>query len=93
MNMTIGELGLLAGAIMSTAGLIVFLVKPVFKLNESINKLNLTLEILSRDLEASKEDRKSIHVQLDRQDDRIDSHELKIAEHSQQIKTLFEKGK
>lgn len=91
--MTIEELGLLAAAIMSIAGLIAFFAKPVLnsskELNKTITELNLTLNLLSKDLEASKEDRKVIHAKLDRQDERLDAHELKLAEHGQQIKTLF----
>lgn len=91
--MTIEELGLLAGALMSIIGLIASFAKPAKELNKTIIELNLTLSLLSKDLEASKEDRKAIHEELKRQGAQIDSHEIKIVEHGQQIKTLFNGGK
>lgn len=87
--MTIEALGAIAASVMSIAGLIVFLINPVLKLNKAINELNLTIKLLGKDLDASKEDRIAIHAQLIRQDTKLDDHELKLAEHSQQIKTLF----
>lgn len=95
--MTIEALGAIAASIMSIVGLIAFSVKPVLnmfsKLNKTINELNLIIKLLGKDLEVSKEDRISIHAQLDRHDTKLDDHELKIAEHGQQIKTLFAKEK
>lgn len=93
--MTIEALGALAASILSIIGLIMFFVKPVLtmsnKLNETIHELNLTMKLLSKDLEASKEDQLSIHAQLDQHDSRLDEHGLTLAEHGQQIKTLFAK--
>lgn len=48
-----------------------------------------SLDLLNRDLQASKEDRTSIHDELQRHDERLDSHNDCLIEHTQQIKTLY----
>ncbi|MBK4831616.1 hypothetical protein CU001_0667 [Enterococcus faecium] len=45
--------------------------------------------MLTKDLEASKNDRLTIHEELKSHDERLDKHAEKLAEHTQQIKTLF----
>ena len=53
-----------------------------------------SLDLLNRDLEASKSDRVAIHDELKRQDERLDKHSEKLVEHGEQLKSLWkERGK
>ncbi|MFG5501725.1 hypothetical protein ACFJYO_15145, partial [Enterococcus faecalis] len=55
--------------------------------------LNTTIQLLKKDLEVGNEDRKAIHAQLDRHEDRLDRHNDRLIEHGEQLKTLFKERK
>ena len=59
------------------------------KISENLTKMTHSLDLLNRDLQASKEDRTSIHDELQRHDERLDSNNDRLIEHTQQIKTLY----
>ncbi|HAQ1190062.1 TPA: hypothetical protein IW783_002917, partial [Enterococcus faecium] len=54
-----------------------------------LSKVSRNLDLLNKDLEASKSDRITIHEELKKHDERLDTHAEKLVEHTQQIKTLF----
>nr|MDB1683571.1 hypothetical protein [Enterococcus durans] len=58
-------------------------------ITETLSKVSHNLDLLTKDLEASKNDRLTIHEELKSHDERLDKHAEKLVEHTQQIKTLF----
>ena len=90
------ELATWAGYIMAIIVLIAFFVKPVLssftQITENLTKMSHSLDLLNRDLEASKTDRAEIHNVLKRHDERLDNHSEKLVSHDEQLKTLFRNG-
>ncbi|MHB9651658.1 hypothetical protein ACX92S_08280 [Enterococcus faecalis] len=91
--MTIESLGAIAGSVMSIIALVAFFVKPYLdtskRLDNTLEDLNITIKLLQKDLEVGNEDRKMIHIQLDKHEDRLDRHNERLVEHGEQLKTLF----
>lgn len=90
------EIAVYAGAVMTIISLGAFLVKPVLsnfsQITENLTKMSHSLDLLNRDLEASKTDRAEIHDVLKRHDERLDNHSEKLVSHDEQLKTLFRNG-
>jgi septal ring factor EnvC (AmiA/AmiB activator) len=82
-----------AGAFMTIIGLISFLISPILKsfakINQTLTQTSHNLELITRDLEASKSDRVAIHNELREHDKRLDAQKEKLIEHGQQLRTLF----
>ncbi|MFB8538211.1 hypothetical protein [Enterococcus thailandicus] len=89
----IGKWGAIAGSITAIVSLVLLVIKPVIssfaKITETLSEVNYTLRLLTKDLEASKDDRSMIHEELKRHDDRLDDQDKQLVKHKQQIITLF----
>ena len=58
-------------AIIAFVGAMIPVIGVIVKLNSTITKLNTTMEVLSDQMKDSKQDRKSIHTQLNDHETRI----------------------
>lgn len=66
--------------------------RPFQSMKKSVDELNYSIQMLSKDLEDSKSDRRNIHNDLSKHDRRLDAHDVKLGKHDEQIKTLFKRG-
>lgn len=57
--------------ILGFVGTMIPIIAVILKLNTSITKLNTTIDVLSKQMEKSEEDRKNIH-------DKLNDHETRI---------------
>ena len=77
-----------AGALMSVFALVAFILRPVLKMMDSLTKITHSLDLLNRDLEASKSDRESLHKQWANHETRLDEHNIILVQHSMLIKDI-----
>lgn len=63
--------------------------RPFQDMKKSVDDLNYSIQTLGKDLEDSKNDRRGIHKDLSKHDQRLDEHEVKLVEHGERIRTLF----
>lgn len=92
-NLNIETLGAYAGSLMAIILLIAYFVKPVVgsfsEITDTLGKVSHNLDLLNKDLEASKSDRQSMHDELKIHDAKLDSHSERLVAHDEQLKTLF----
>lgn len=67
--------------------------RPFQSMKKSLDSLNYSIQMLNKDLEDSKNDRRGIHEDLAKQDRRLDGHDVLLGKHDEQIRTLFRKEK
>ena len=92
--LNVQELAVWAGAIMSIVALIGFIVRPVLKMMDNLTKMGHSLDILNNDLQASKSDRTSIHLKLEKHETKLDNHEVQLSRHEERLKNLYhERGR
>ena len=82
------NLSVWAGALMSIMALIAFILRPVLKMMDTLTKMGHSLDLLNRDLEASKSDRESLHKQWEIHETRLDEHNIILVQHSMLIKDI-----
>lgn len=103
MDVTVGEIAALAGALMAIIALLGWIHQvasaPVKALNdtvaglrETVIALNHTIDIINKDLEESQRDRARIRKQVAVQEECIRGQELKLQSHEDQLRSLW-KGK
>ncbi|WP_142426954.1 hypothetical protein, partial [Enterococcus durans] len=72
----LGEWGMIAGSITAIVSLILLVIRPIAasfsKITETLSKVSHNLDLLTKDLEASKNDRLTIHEELKSHDERLD---------------------
>lgn len=97
MGVTLEQIVIIAGGLMTVISLAKLVVEPfnkVMKQNQSAMKsLEKSIDSLSFDLKDSQRDRENIHKVLDRHENRISQTEDAIIVNNERIKTLFERGK
>lgn len=95
MKIDLGVASAWAGAIMTILGLIGAIVKPMLKsftnITKSLTDVAHSIDMLNRDIEASQQDRSLIHNTLQEHDKRLDNQDIVLAEHKQQLVTLFKR--
>ena len=107
MGLTIEEVAVLAGAILTIVGLLSWIYRvftdPSDRLREtldcfgdtvkglesSVSTLNHTVELISRELLTSQEDRREIRKLITANDDQIRKLQLATRVHEQQLKSLW----
>ena len=82
------DLSVWAGALMSIFALVAFILRPVWKMMDTLTKITHSLDLLNRDLEASKSDRESLHKQWENHETRLDEHNIILVQHSMLIKDI-----
>ena len=82
------NLSVWAGALMSVFALVAFILRPVFKMMDTLTKMGHSLDLLNRDLSASKSDRESLHKQWENHETRLDEHNIILVQHSMLIKDI-----
>ena len=89
----IREVAAWAGAIMTIVTLVAYFIRPIMgnftKITKKKKKMSHSLDLLNRDLEASKTDRQLLHKKLEKHEERMDDHRDKLTSHDEQLKTLF----
>ena len=97
MGVTLEQVVIIAGGLMTVISLAKLVVEPfnkVMKQNQSAMKsLEKSIDSLSFDLKDSQRDRENIHKVLDRHEMRIGKNEDEIILNNERIKTLYERGK
>ena len=97
MGVTLEQIVIIAGGLMTIISLAKLVVEPfnkVMKQNQTAMKsLEKSIDSLSFDLKDSQRDRENIHKVLDRHEMRIGQNEDAIIVNNERIKTLFERGK
>lgn len=97
MGVTLEQIVIIAGGLMTIISLAKLVVEPfnkVMKQNQTAMKsLEKSIDSLSFDLKDSQRDRENIHKVLDRHESRISQTEDAIIVNNERIKTLFERGK
>ena len=97
MNVTLEQIAILAGAlitIISFAKLVVGPFNEAMKENKiAMDELRKTIDMINFDVKDSQKDRENIHKILDRHENRISQTEDAIIVNNERIKTLFERGK
>ena len=93
----IQQIALYAGAFMTIIAFVMYFIQPIMKnftkITENLTKMSHSLDLLNRDLEASKNDRREIHGKINKMDERLDTHQVTLAEHREQLRTLFKERK
>ena len=82
------NLSVWAGGLMSVFALVAFILRPVLKMMDTLTKITHSLDLLNRDLEASKSDRESLHKQWEIHETRLDEHNIILVQHSMLIKDI-----
>ena len=82
------NLSVWAGALMSILTLVAFIIRPIMKMMDTLTKMSHNLDLLNRDLEASKADRETLHKQLDNHETRLDEQNIILIQHSMIIKDI-----
>ena len=97
MGVTLEQIVIIAGGLMTIISLAKLVVEPfnkVMKQNQTAMKsLEKSIDSLSFDLKDSQRDRENIHKVLDRHENRISQTEDAIIVNNERIKTLYERGK
>lgn len=81
-----------ATAILSIAGVIGLIIKPVLnsftKITQNLTQITNSLQLINKEIADSKEDRVGIRSELKEHENRLDAHSLELAKHSEQIVSL-----
>lgn len=87
-NITLGQLAIAAGTIMTIFGLVSLVIKPFLSINKSLMQTTKILDELQKEISYSIDDRKELHKQVERNDKRIDEHDKLFVEHNFRINNL-----
>ena len=82
------DLSVWAGALMSIFALVAFILRPVWKMMDTLTKITHSLDLLNMDLSASKSDRESLHKQWEKHETRLDEHKIILVQHSMLINDI-----
>lgn len=82
-----------AAAILSIAGVIGLIIKPVLnsftKITKNLTEITYSLQMINREIEDSKGDRTGIRNELKDHDKRLDEHEILLTRHGEQLTSLW----
>ncbi|MGV3161956.1 hypothetical protein ACEF17_07250 [Streptococcus hyovaginalis] len=93
MTVDILQVASVAGALLTLAGLVKLVVQPfqnaMSKNDDTMKRLQETITTLTFELQDSQKDRRNIHQQLDKHEERIGRNEDAIIVNNERIATLF----
>lgn len=94
--MTLEELAGIFATLTAIIGFVVYITKPVVnsftKINSNLTDITHSLDLINKSIEQSQTDRNSMHEEIKRNNERLDDHDVCLAHHDEQIKTLFNRG-
>ena len=82
------KLSVWSGALMSIFALVAFILRPVWKMMGTLTKITHSLDLLNRDLSASKSDRESLHKLWERHETRLEEHSIILVQHTMLINDI-----
>ena len=92
MRIVLENLSVWAGALMSIFALIAFILRPVLKMMDNLTKMGHNLDLLNRDLAASKSDREMLHKILENHETRLDAQNIILVQHTMLFDNLKNGG-